>query len=58
MNKIKLLCFVFAILIGVFLFVYGEIDDSPGGQLIGFLSVIIGVVGVLRGKKKTPDSDV
>ena len=54
MSKIKLTCFVLAILFGVFMFVYGEIDDSPGGQLMGLLAVIIGIVGVTRVKKMTP----
>ena len=57
MNKIKLSLFVVAILIGAFMFVYGEIDDSPGGQLIGLLAVVIGVAGVIRRKKKTSDPD-
>jgi hypothetical protein len=50
---IRILYFVFAILFGVFMFVYGEYDDSPGGQLIGLLAVIIGIVGIIKSKKKT-----
>lgn len=53
MNKKRMLYFVLAILFGVFMFVYGEYDDSPGGQLIGVLAVIIGIVGLIRSKKKT-----
>jgi len=53
MNKIKILCFIFAILFGVFFFIYGEIDDSPGGQLLGLLAVIVGVVGIIKSRKKT-----
>lgn len=34
------------------MFVYGEIDDSPGGQLLGLLAVIAGVVGIIKSKKK------
>jgi len=52
MNKIKWLYFTLAIFIGEFMFVYGEIDDSPGGQLLGLLLVIISVVYVLRSKRK------
>ena len=52
MNKIKLLYFVLVILIGVFLFIYGEIDDSPGGQLIGLLIFITGIVGLIKSKKR------
>jgi hypothetical protein len=47
--------FVFAVLFGVFLFVYGEYDDSPGGQLIGLIVVIIGAIGMIRNKKKYSD---
>ena len=32
------------LIIGVFLFVYGEYDDSPGGQLLGLVMIVIGVV--------------
>ncbi|HEY4523433.1 MAG TPA: hypothetical protein VJK04_00990 [Candidatus Paceibacterota bacterium] len=52
MNKIKLLGFVLVILFGAFIFVYGEIDDSPGGQLMGLLAVIIGIVGIIKRRKK------
>ena len=53
MNKSKTLYFVLAILIGVFFLVYGGIDDSPGGQMIGLLTAIIGIVGIIASKKKT-----
>lgn len=52
MNKGKLLLFVLAILFGAFMFVYGEYDDSPGGQLLGLVIAIIGIVGVIKSKKK------
>jgi LPXTG-motif cell wall-anchored protein len=42
-----------AILFGAFLFVYGEFDDSPGGQLLGLIMVIIGIVGLIRRKKNS-----
>ncbi|MDP3999049.1 MAG: hypothetical protein Q8P76_00440 [bacterium] len=48
MNKIKLLCFTLAILFGAFMFVYGEYDDSPGGQLLGLLVVIASIIGILK----------
>jgi len=34
------------------MFVYGGVDDSPGGQLLGILAVIIGFIGVTKSKKK------
>jgi hypothetical protein len=52
MNKRKILYLVIAILFGVFMFVHGEFDDSPGGQLIGLAAVIIGVAGLIKSKKK------
>ena len=55
MNKSKILYFVLAILFGVFMFVYGGIDDSPGGQMIGLLAIIIGIIGLIKSKKKTSD---
>lgn len=51
---IAILLSVFMILLGVFMFVYGEFDDSPGGQLIGLVAIIIGIVGLIKSKKKTP----
>ena len=52
MNKVRLLYSILAILIGAFFIVYGEYDDSPGGQLLGLAAVILGIVGVIRSKKK------
>jgi hypothetical protein len=49
----KILFSVLAILIGVFLVVYGGIDDSPGGQLIGLVLIVTGIVGLMRSKTKT-----
>ena len=55
MNKSRVIYSVLAILFGAFMFVYGEIDDSPGGQLLGLLAVILGIVGVIKSKKKNFD---
>ena len=44
--KSKVLCFILIIIIGSLLFIYGEIDDSPGGQLIGLLVVVGGFIGI------------
>jgi len=56
MNKSRILFSILAISFGAFMFVFGEIDDSPGGQLLGLLLIIIGIIGVIKSKKKTPDS--
>ena len=34
------------------MFVYGEYDDSPGGQLLGLVVAIVGVVGLIKNKRK------
>lgn len=51
MEKRKILYAVLMTLVGASLFVYGGIDDSPGGQLIGLVLVVVGVVGVVKNKK-------
>ncbi len=56
MNKIKIVYSLLAILFGVFMFVYGEFDDSPGGQLIGLVLAIIGIVGIIKSWKKNSES--
>ncbi len=43
---------VIAILFGVFMVVYGEYDDSPGGQLLGLTAVITGIIGLIKSKKR------
>jgi len=58
MNKRKILYFVIAILFGGFLFVYSEFDDSPGGQLLGLIIVVVGIIGVARSKKKATKSNI
>jgi len=59
MNKSRIIYFILAILFGiilvsfgVFMIVYGEIDDSPGGQMLGLLAVVIGIIGMIKSKKK------
>ena len=52
MGSIKMLVFILLIPLGAFMVVYGGYDDSPGGQLLGLLAVIGGVVGVIRNRKK------
>ena len=49
---IKILSFVLLILIGIFIFVYGGYDDSPGAQLIGLIVVVMSVIGIVRAKRK------
>jgi len=51
MNTRRLLFSILAIAFGGFLIRYGEMDDSPGGQLIGLVAVIAGIVGVIKSRK-------
>lgn len=51
----KLLFSILAILFGVFMFVYGGYDDSPGGQLLGLIIFILGIFGVVKSRKKKID---
>jgi len=53
MNKNGMLYFVLAILIGLFMFIYCGIDDSPGGQILSLLVIAIGIIGTHKkyGKK-------
>jgi len=52
MNKGRIIYSILAISFGVFMIVYGGIDDSPGGQLLGLGVAIIGVVGIIKSRKK------
>ncbi len=48
MKKGKMFFSIIAILFGIFIFIYGGWDDSPGAQLLGLLAVIAGIVGVKK----------
>ncbi|MDD4289926.1 MAG: hypothetical protein PHH83_01465 [Patescibacteria group bacterium] len=48
MKNKKFLYFIPLILFGIFIFIYGGYDDSPGAQGLGFLIVIIGVVNLIK----------
>jgi len=56
MNKskqiIRRLVFILLILFGIFLFIFGGYDDSPGAQLLGVLVAIFGIISLLKLKKK------
>jgi hypothetical protein len=42
---------IIAISFGIFMFLYGGYDDSPGAQLLGLILVIIGIVLIFKFKK-------
>ncbi|MFZ2310885.1 MAG: hypothetical protein WAW11_05070 [Patescibacteria group bacterium] len=45
-------CSMIAIVFGIFIFIYGGYDDSPGAQLLGLIIFILGVRGVIKNMKK------
>ncbi len=53
MKTVKILLYTLAIILGGFMFVYAEIDDSPGGQLIGVIFIIFGIVSLVKKKYKS-----
>lgn len=53
MNKKKVLYFTLAILFGVFLTIFGGIDDSPGGQLVGLLIITVSIWGMVKSRGGT-----
>tara|TARA_Y100000310_G_C20522740_1_gene734478 strand:+ start:157 stop:321 length:165 start_codon:yes stop_codon:yes gene_type:complete len=53
MNILKLVFSILAILLGAFFFVFSEFDDSPGGQLIGLIIGITGIIGIIKTIKES-----
>lgn len=53
MNKYyrRIIYSLFALFFGVFMFIFGGYDDSPGAQGLGLLIFIIGVVGLVKNRK-------
>lgn len=47
----QIVFFVILILFGIFLFVYGGYDDSPGAQLLGFVLAATAFVFLVKKKK-------
>jgi len=53
MNKnIKTILSILAILLGLFLIVFGGYDDSPGAQGLGLILIIAIIVVTIRGRNK------
>lgn len=47
-SNYKLLLFILAIGFGIFLIVFGEYDDSPGGMLLGAVIAGLGAVAIFK----------
>lgn len=58
-NILKTVLSSIAIALGAFLVVFGEMDDSPGAQLLGLILTATGVYFVVRAmwRKKAPDAN-
>lgn len=53
MSKRRIVYSLLAIVFGMAVIIFGGIDDSPGGQAIGFLLIVITVIGLIRNRNKT-----
>lgn len=57
MNKskqiIKKIVLIILVLFGIFVFIYGGYDDSPGAQLLGLVIAVVAVVFLVKKKKNT-----
>ena len=56
MNKRKISYYILSFLgvaLGILLFVYAGVDDSPGGQLIGVFLVVFSVVYLIKTLKNS-----
>jgi len=49
---LKIALYILLILFGIFMFIYGGWDDSPGAQGLGLLIVISSIYGLIKNKKK------
>lgn len=51
-KKQRVILSILGVAFGIFMFVYGGYDDSPGAQLLGFLLFIFGIVGLIKSRKR------
>lgn len=45
---LKILLYFMLITLGVLMFIYAEIDDSPGGQMLGLIFAIVGTYKLIK----------
>ncbi|HNV97087.1 MAG TPA: hypothetical protein PKL13_02095 [bacterium] len=48
MKTKKLLYLISLILFGIFIFIYGGYDDSPGAQGLGVVLVVFGIIKIIK----------
>jgi len=46
-RKLVIVSFILNIFLGAFMFVFGEADDSPGAQLLGLVTALVGISGLV-----------
>jgi len=51
MNIVRLTISLALVAFGIFLFIYGGYDDSPGAQGLGLVVAVFGVVWLVRKPK-------
>jgi hypothetical protein len=49
----KIILFGLMILFGIFMFIYGGYDDSPGAQMLGLIIFVVGVMKLIKNKKQS-----
>ncbi len=55
MKIIKILAAIVLMALGVKMVMFGEMDDSPGAQMIGLLMVVAGIYVIIKTvRKKLP----
>ncbi|MES2966667.1 MAG: hypothetical protein V4668_02685 [Patescibacteria group bacterium] len=55
MKIIKILAAIVLMALGVKMVMFGEMDDSPGAQMIGLLMVVAGIFVIIKTvRKKLP----
>jgi hypothetical protein len=53
MNRAKITFSILLIPLGIYFFVYGGYDDSPGAQLIGVAVALAGIAGIIGTWRKS-----
>jgi len=53
MKIAKIIFSILGMIFGVFMFVYGEYDDSPGGQLLGLVLFVFSIIILIKSRKES-----
>lgn len=58
MNIIGVILYIILALFGVFIFIYGGYDDSPGAQLLGVIFVVISICRIINLRKRKQSNKI